>query len=178
MNVDTILGLSKEHWEIIFKVLGPILGAAVAYHQRRFFIRPRAKLKTDLELLDLMNVEEVKAEREKIRQSIANQVEQIYGETTSIKTKRNYWLLGFGFIWALAFSSFTFFISKSDDWSNWWCLLTVFLAMAGLGWMIAGWEGKTSVGSEESDLTTIEVPTELIPQVNQLIAKNEKQESA
>ncbi len=52
MNVDTILGLSKEHWEIILKVLGPILGAAVAYHQRHFFIRPRAVIRGRAESAD------------------------------------------------------------------------------------------------------------------------------
>jgi hypothetical protein len=127
--------------------------------------------------------EDVKAERAKIRQSIAAQVEQIYIKTAGIETKRNFGLIGFGFIWALAFSSFTFFITISKDWSNWWCILTGFLVMAGLGWMIAGWEGKTSQGKTsvavvESGLTSLEVPTELIPQVKQLIAKHEKSENA
>ena len=164
----------KQNWETILKVLGPILGAAVAYHQRRFFVRPRAKLRADLELIDLIKGEYVKEGREKIRQSIENQIEEIYGETARIKTNRNYGLFGVGLAWALAFSYFTYLIYKPGGWSSWWCILTGFLAFAGFGWMIAGWEGRTSQGIPESGLTTIEVPNELVPQVRQLVVKYEK----
>lgn len=166
----------KENWEMIIKVLGPILGAGVAYQQRRFFTRPRTKLRADLELIKLMNGEEVKEGREKIRQSIENQVNEIYGTTTRIQITRNYGLFGFGLFWAIAFSSFTFLIYRSSEWNNWWCILTGFLTFAGLGWMIAGWEGRTSQGISESGFTTIEVPNELTPQVRQFIEKHEKSE--
>jgi hypothetical protein len=159
-----------DHWEIALKIVGPVLGAAVAYSQRRFFARPRAKLRTDLELLNLLEGEEVKEQRETLLNSVTEQIERIYGRRT-VETK-NYALVVFGLIWALGFVAATIFVIRSDDWSRWWAVLTGWLAFAGVGWMIMGWEGRFKHSSRESGTVPIEIPANLLPQVRKLIEEH------
>ncbi len=157
-------------WEDVLKVVGPVLGAVVAYSLNRLFVRPRANLKTDLELLTLLEGDEVSKQREALRNSVVAQIERIYCHTPA--QGKNYGLFVFGLVWALAFVAATFFVFGSANWNNWWAVLTVWMSLAGLGWMIAGWEGKVGRSRKESATVSEEIPSSLLPQVRELVARH------
>jgi hypothetical protein len=137
-----ILGVSSDTQDTlvtILKVLTPLLVAVVAYFQRRYFIRPRSKLKTDLEMLELLQGEDLKLELEKVKSSIASQVNNIYGASGA--EHNSVWLAVFGASWTLVFFYLTFWLYNSgDDW--YWWTLTGFLTFAGIGWVGMGLEKK------------------------------------
>lgn len=162
MAEHEIFFISKDHWEVALKIIGPVLGAAVTYSQRRFFARPRAKLRSDLELLKLMEGDALTEQRATLQHSVAAQVDKIY--CRCVAHKRNFAIVAFGLIWALAFIAVTYYIFKNDDeLSKWWTLLSGWMALAGLGWMIMGWEGKFRSSSDDAATVSEGVPGKRTP---------------
>ena len=141
--MDGFLGLSLAQWTDVAKALGPIAAALVTYQQRRFFARPRAKLRADLEMLELFSDDAELAEaREALINSIQAQSERIYGTREARPAQVNWWLTGLGVVTTAACSYWTFEIFTELATSDWWAVLSIWLGLAGIGWMIMGWQGE------------------------------------
>lgn len=128
--------------ETLLKMITPLVVAIIAYLQRRFLVRPRARLRADLEMIGLFQGDDLKFELEKVKSSVSSQVDNIYGargaERYSVK------LAVFGAIWTLVFSYITLRVYHVHGWGAWyWLILTGFLTLAGIGWMGIGLERRT-----------------------------------
>jgi len=138
---DEFLGLSMDLWALLLKIAGPIAATVVTYQQRRFFARPRAKLRADLEILPLLSDTTLAAEREILLSSIKTQIATIFGSDDGSATQRNWPLMVGGLLWAAVFWYWTYRIFTTPT-ANGWAILTVWLGLAGFGWTIMGWQGR------------------------------------
>jgi hypothetical protein len=129
-------------WELILKALGAIISVLLAYVQfRGLNLTSRATLKTDLEILKLLDAGN--PNYPVVKQSIDQRLALLYAEPPA-QTKRyigeRIGIAALGLVVALGFSYWTFKLVEPGF--TWWSLLTGYLALAGVIWMIMGATGK------------------------------------
>lgn len=122
-------------WEIVIKAIGALIGAIVAYTQiKSTHPISRATLKADLEILKLIDKSD--SNYKLIKDNFDSRIRHLYGS----RTKYTSWpTVIFGALWASGFAYWTFYIVK--DGFSWWSLLTGYLAIGGLGWVMMGFRG-------------------------------------
>jgi hypothetical protein len=136
--------LSLDTLATILKAVTPLLVAAILYSQRRLFTRPQARLKTDLETLQLLAGGDLEFARERLMSSIRLQVNRIYGPPGT--EHHSVPLAVFGAICSIIFWSLTWSLFGDAKLRySFWPLLTGFMTLAGAGWIALGIEKRPPV---------------------------------
>ena len=121
--------LNNLDWEIIIPVVGTIVAALVSFYQMKFARpRPRSRLKTDLEILELMG--ESHEQFPKVKKQIDELIADIYSKPVKLSKEKQWKIRAYQFMFAVfgtGFLFWTFYIVR-DGW-NWWALLTGYLAL-------------------------------------------------
>ncbi len=128
-------------WDVILRAVGVLIGAVGTVYQ--LIVRDprwRSTLKTDIEILNLLDAED--ENRKYIQQNIdktvrsrypyeeltAEELEEVKREGLRVYSTSN---LIIGIVFSVGFGYWTFSL-LADGW-NWWALLTGFFAFGGLG---------------------------------------------
>ena len=140
-NSQTLFGLD---WDILIKALGVLVGAVVAYTQvKSTHPISRAAMKADLEILNLLDKSDPNYKL--IKSNIEPRIQKLYGA----QPKYTDWItVAFGAIWAGGFAYWTFYLVKDEF--TWWSLLTGYIALAGVGWIMMGFRGGFKQSLKES----------------------------
>ena len=128
--------MNVEWWKLLLAAIGAVVTTIVSYHQIRSAWRnPRLNLKTDIEILNLIDKSD--DNYRKIKEYIDEMVQQIYSQKDeSILVKHSGVLLrtAFFLLWSVCFSFLTFYLLR--DTFTWWAVLTGYFAIAGIGSLI------------------------------------------
>lgn len=128
--------MSSIDLDSVLKAVLAVLGAVAATYQIRAVIpKPRAALKSDIEILRLLDPSDPNYRI--VKASIDEKIELVYGDKTEQRTHsstQDWFYLIFGASWACVFAYITFYIVK--DGFTWWALLTGYIAAAGFSLMM------------------------------------------
>lgn len=122
------------NWELLLKTLGIIVGVVASlYKLRRIAPKSRSVLRTDLEILKLLEPSDPNYPI--LKSHIDVKISNIYHHIPLEVSKRfkvyNWYTFIFGIIMFLGFSIWTVYLVK--DGFSWWALLTGSFAFAGVG---------------------------------------------
>jgi hypothetical protein len=135
-----------ETLDLTLKAVGLLVGAVFSLYQARHFISPsRTRLKTDLEILKLL--EESHPSRPLLQAIVDTSLREIYGTPTPAvqqtvqRRQIHRWgdFIG-GILMMIVFGAATFYILLRDP--SWWALLTAFFTFAGFGGIVTSYEPK------------------------------------
>ena len=130
-------------WDLVLKALGFVVAAVAASLQvRNLSFAARASLKTDLEILKLVDVNDLN--HKKVKRVVDARIQVLYADDDS-KSAEHFaerWAYGLGGgICLLGFAYWT--VTLAQPTFSWWSLLTGYLALASLGSISMGISGKT-----------------------------------
>ncbi|MCP4439054.1 MAG: hypothetical protein GY810_08945 [Aureispira sp.] len=131
-------------WDIVIKAFGMLIGlVGTVYQFKRFDPRKRDKLKTDLEILNLLDPES--PEFEKLKIYTEYEIDELYGNTTERRENKQFIKkpgdFVFGLVLFLGFFVWTYILYNNAGGFTWYMLITGFFAFAGAGNIIIGLEG-------------------------------------
>jgi hypothetical protein len=135
--------VSRIDWDMLLKAAGIIIGVVVSFYQlRNIMPRSRSTLKIDLEILKLLEPSDPNYSI--LKAHIDKSIQQTYRlEQQQRFTNFHVYSWGdfiFGVIFAFVFSIGTLYLLK--DGFTWWVVLTIFLALGGIGGILNGLEKK------------------------------------
>ena len=133
--------LDNETWKVILSALGIVLGATFsAFQLRNSTSKQRSTLKTDLEILKLLD--SGNEYYQQIQSQINEQIRRTYIEQNGFGKFKiyNWYDFVFGVVTMLIFSTWTLFLLK--DGSYWWAILTGIIAVIGLFGIMNGFDQK------------------------------------
>jgi len=132
LSADGESNVTGFEWETVIKGIGALIGVIVTYIQVRAALpTSRGALKVDLEILKLLDKSDPNYNM--IKNSLDSRIQRCYAETSKVIVWPTVIL---GIVWALGFAYWTFYIVR--DGFSWWSLLTGYLSLAGLGWIVIG----------------------------------------
>src|SRR5215475_1232652 len=143
MDINEITNLIKQ----VSPIAGAITGALFAVRKTMDTFgnlvnsKPllRKAIKADLDLLKLVN--ENDPAHKLLTDHIKKQVEALTRENEKKEIVTKKWgQVVIGLLMAIGFGYWTYYIIKDPNISNWWMILTVWMALAGLGILIAASE--------------------------------------
>jgi len=127
-------------WDLLLKALGFLIAAVAAYFQvRNLNFAARASLKTDLEILKLIDASD--PNYQVVKTEVDRRVASLYAPEPP-KTRANVGRLALiivGSLWAFGFAYWTVILVTPTF--SWWAVLTGYIALAGLGWIVLGVSG-------------------------------------
>jgi hypothetical protein len=124
-------------WDLVLKALGFIVSAILAYNQMRsYHFTSRTSLKTDLEILKLLDPGD--ANHELVKTSVSERIQSLYAQD---KQEISWGVVIYGLLWTFGFVYWTVRLVEPEF--SWWSLLTGYLAFAGMGMILAGWSGRS-----------------------------------
>jgi hypothetical protein len=145
-----------EEFKVIFEkiaaVVAALAGAILAFGKTRdavmgfFNLKPllRKSIKADIELLKLM--EKTDPGYEELKNHIKSQLVKMIRKEEKVEILKKDWIRRLvGLLMAVGFGYWTYHISRNPGISNWWAILTVWMTLAGIGFLI-----KTSASTERS----------------------------
>ena len=124
-------------WDLILKALGILVAAVTTYLQvRSLGLADRASLKTDLEILKLIDSEDPNHKR--VKRAVDVRILLLYGqeETRSPANRAVRWTrirIVIGIVWTLGFAYWTMTLVQPVF--SWWSLLTGYQTLAGV-WLV------------------------------------------
>jgi hypothetical protein len=129
--------------EIVLQALGIVMGALLSAVQlRNAMPRSRARLKADLEILNLLAPDD--PNRAAVKTRVDSVIRVLYTQTETGSPARfkvyNWSALAFGVALTIVFVTWSIFIFR--DGFSWWGLMTSFFAFAGFGEILNGLEQK------------------------------------
>ena len=140
------------NWDLILKALGFLVAATAAYFQvRNLNFAMRVSLKTDLEILNLLNASDPNYTA--LKRAVDMRVKSLYPEEETDTSAQRVLRIMAGFIgvfWTLGFAYWTFSLSLPDF--SWWSLLTGYLAFVGVGILVMAISGKHLLGKNLASL--------------------------
>jgi hypothetical protein len=132
-------------WELLLKALGFVVATVVAYvHWRGLHLTSRTSLKTDLEILKLLDT--IDPNYHTVRAAVNQRVSQLYAPRPAqfqVRMLFRWAAAIFGLLWALGLSYWT--VKLVQPGFTWWALLTGYLALAGVGWFFMGITGTAGI---------------------------------
>jgi hypothetical protein len=139
-------------WDLVLKALGFIVTAFLTYNQiKNLRAGSRTALKTDLEILKLIDANDPNYET--VKQRISERLQILYGPTAT----RRWGAAVFWFIWSFGFAYWTFRLVQHCF--TWWSLLTGYLALMGIGMTINALRGPLSFQTPFGSVTLFGGPT-------------------
>ena len=126
---------------MVLKILGSFIALfGVALKLREYNPVKRTRLKTDLEILEKLDKD---SERFQILNShIDETIKDMYGERKSGTKVHSPGELIMGIILLVGFTFWSVYIYTQNQGFSWWILLTGFMAFAGFGMILNGFEKK------------------------------------
>lgn len=136
--------MKEIDFELLLKVTAAVIGVVgVIYQLRNLRLRFRSSIKTDLEILKM--IEPTDPNFEIVQTNINESIKKVYGDPTKKKFKvYNPPDFYGGLLWCIGFTYWTYHLCK--DGFSFWSLITGFFAFAGLGGIINGLEPKKNKG--------------------------------
>lgn len=141
-------------FEIIIKALGVVIGAAGTFYQvRNILPKSRSTLKSDLEILKLL--EPGDPLHETVRRHVSRQVAYLYPPRRKkpkrgiIYSSTDFWT---GVLMAVMFTTWTIYLTR--DGFTWWAVLTGFVALGGLGGILTGLENPREKAKNTAQTST------------------------
>ena len=139
-------GLVKMDWLEALRAAGILVAVIVALLGLRKVeptLRPRSKLKTDLEILNMLKHKD--PYYKVVRSNVDAMITKIYKrpsqqEITERLKVYNWLYFVLGISCFPGFSFWTWYLVK--DSFSWWAIATGFLALAGFGWIIGAFDEK------------------------------------
>ena len=125
-------------WDLVLKALGFVVAGVAAYVQTRgLYFASRTSLKTDLEILKLLDAAD--PNYQVVKSSIDARLARLYQPRAPATMRANVqrWAVAaVGLVWAVGFSYWTFALVRPGF--TWWSLLTGYLAFGGAALALQG----------------------------------------